>query len=326
MSIEDWPKEFNQSRQIFREVDQHTRLSRQIQELQRGLADEKLLNSIKRNLMSSIPLNQVPKIKEDFGSLASLKELGMLEGSGTANKHLAHLLRSASESMKLWDLGSTHNSWKNQLDIPTNDSGALGVIAGSKVCESLKYSVASEQIFRGLNKSIKGQNIYGLGSVLNDYAILRKQFDEFVSPIKSVSEIFKLPEHIINGASQELFLTGNSIKITVDDSEDENDSNFFDETYPEILINIEDCSNFLAAIDPSLPRLLNGAQESINSNNPDKTRHAFSSMRTLLNNVLEFLAPDSQVLMWAQNSEHFYLKNGKKSQLGRVVLHIFLGA
>lgn len=61
----------------------------------------------------------------------------------------------------------------------------------------------------------------------------------------------------------------------------------------------------LAGFDDSLCRLLIGARQSLESDNPDRARHVTTSVRELLTQVLYALAPDDQIRQWTANEELF---------------------
>lgn len=64
----------------------------------------------------------------------------------------------------------------------------------------------------------------------------------------------------------------------------------------------------LRALDANLIPLWEGTRHSIESDNPDKVRHATISMRELLTHVLHRLAPDESVRQWS-NDPAFYVES-----------------
>lgn len=62
----------------------------------------------------------------------------------------------------------------------------------------------------------------------------------------------------------------------------------------------------LALIDPELVRLLRGAREAFDSDNPDRVRHTITSFRELFTQVLHHLAPDDKVRNWSTSDDDFH--------------------
>ena len=59
----------------------------------------------------------------------------------------------------------------------------------------------------------------------------------------------------------------------------------------------------LKQVDPKLVRLRIGAAQSLNQNNPDRKRHFLCSLRELWINILDSLAPNSNVIEWIGENE-----------------------
>jgi hypothetical protein len=62
---------------------------------------------------------------------------------------------------------------------------------------------------------------------------------------------------------------------------------------------------WLGNLDPSFPKMVQGAQQTIYSQNPDHCRHFASSHRELCTIILHLLAPDDSVMNWTHDPIHF---------------------
>jgi hypothetical protein len=62
----------------------------------------------------------------------------------------------------------------------------------------------------------------------------------------------------------------------------------------------------LASFDSRLLTLLNGARESLNSDNPEKARHVTTSVRELFTHMLHGLAPDAEIRKWSTEAGHYH--------------------
>lgn len=79
----------------------------------------------------------------------------------------------------------------------------------------------------------------------------------------------------------------------------------------------DDLMDWLRRLDPNLPKMLLGAEETIHSSNPDHCRHFASSHRELATHVLHLLSPNNKVKQWTQDPNHFG-KDGKPTRTARI--------
>lgn len=85
----------------------------------------------------------------------------------------------------------------------------------------------------------------------------------------------------------------------------------------KILIdNKSGLENKLPRIDAELVRLWDGANQSLESSNPDNVRHFSISSRELLTQVLHYLSPDKEVKKWTSDPHHF--KEGRPTREARL--------
>lgn len=103
--------------------------------------------------------------------------------------------------------------------------------------------------------------------------------------------------------------------ITVEEEEAEGDD--------ELVITRAICESvpsvdmLLADFNSSYCRLLQGARDSLASNNPDRARHVITSVRELFTQVLHSLAPDDNVRGWSTNDQHFH--NNRPTRRARLL-------
>lgn len=75
--------------------------------------------------------------------------------------------------------------------------------------------------------------------------------------------------------------------------------------------------DWLMELDPRLPDLLRGAHQALKSPNPDRARHAATSLRELFTHVIHFIAPDDDIKKWTLEDEYFY--EGKPTRRARLL-------
>lgn len=104
-------------------------------------------------------------------------------------------------------------------------------------------------------------------------------------------------------------------RITVEDDEAENEDEIvireaLSESLPSVDALLEDFNDQLC-------RLLQGARDSLASNNPDCARHVTTSVRELFTQVLQALAPDNEIRAWSTNEQHFH--NNRPTRRARLL-------
>lgn len=62
----------------------------------------------------------------------------------------------------------------------------------------------------------------------------------------------------------------------------------------------------IASFDGKMLNLINGARQSLKSDNPDRARHVTTSVRELFTQILHGLAPDAEIKTWTNDAEHFH--------------------
>jgi len=135
---------------------------------------------------------------------------------------------------------------------------------------------------------------------------MEKYFTRFVGKYDCLASYFcesnnivRFPSFVLPSAAREVLTTTQVIK-SCDLAEDEiSDDNVDDEEFAKSVNDIKsDCVSLLRSVDPDLVLPYAGAWESLNENNPDKSRHILTSLRELWSHLLRRLAPKEQVLNW----------------------------
>ena len=70
----------------------------------------------------------------------------------------------------------------------------------------------------------------------------------------------------------------------------------------EVIVQIDDV---IRSANGDLIGIINGARQSLQSDNPDKARHVTTSVREMMTQILHRLAPDEDVRKWSNLAEHY---------------------
>ena len=104
-----------------------------------------------------------------------------------------------------------------------------------------------------------------------------------------------------------------SISVEDEDTEDDDElviTEALSESFPSV-------DALLADSNDGLCRLLQGARDSVISDNPDRARHVTTSVRELFTQVLHTLAPDDGVREWSTDEQHFH--NNRPTRRARLL-------
>ena len=87
--------------------------------------------------------------------------------------------------------------------------------------------------------------------------------------------------------------------------------------------HLPSADSLLEEFDDRLLPVLNGARQSLLTDNPERARHVTTSIRELFTQVLHALAPDNDIRNWTSKSEHFHEKRPtRKARLLFICRHI----
>ncbi|MEJ8803429.1 pPIWI-associating nuclease domain-containing protein [Pontibacter sp. H249] len=183
-----------------------------------------------------------------------------------------------------------------------------------------EYALHAERNFSGLNWGSLGQSL-GLNQI--EKGLLSTSLVEYTTQFSKLCHSFQSNPSSLVGLNStlaripsiEFYNTSNVVeKITIDRE---------DEVEEEILINDilieseETLHSLLPKLDPELVRLWIGANQALNSNNIDKTRHFITSLRELFTHVFHLLAPDAEVKKWSTKPDDFH--NGNPTRRARLL-------
>lgn len=141
-------------------------------------------------------------------------------------------------------------------------------------------------------------------------------YDKFVRTIHSPTDVMRLPEFILPGATREIATTG-YVLTSLDIEEDAPQSS--SETTQEERGRIEDmrCEELLHRLHPDLVIPYRGARDALTSNSVDHVRHVLTSLRELWTHVLHHVAPDASIREWRNDSKYYH--EGRPTRSARVL-------
>lgn len=153
---------------------------------------------------------------------------------------------------------------------------------------------------------------------------LTRSFEGLYSDVRSASALLELPRFVIERPPQELYIhTGLLESITTPPHSPTTRADGR-EKYEDLAEETESAlEEQLEAFSSPLVVMWKGALEALASRNPDRVRHACSSLRELLTHVLHGLSPDEEVKSWSTSDKDF--DKGRPTRMARlryIVRHV----
>lgn len=124
------------------------------------------------------------------------------------------------------------------------------------------------------------------------------------------TSLFRLPPSVSQFPTVEFFNGVDLLETTVD----EENRDKYEEERIIVREEIRESTNEsiivqLREVNADWIAMLEGAKQSLNSTNPDKTRHCITSLRELVREVMDYLSPDDQIKDWSKSTEDYHNNN-----------------
>jgi hypothetical protein len=227
-----------------------------------------------------------------------------------ANAKLTSLVSAASfADSSLSKAFAEHNAMRSSIAAIASQSSVAHLLSSLDTTRLLHTSLHAQCRLLRLESVKLGDRIGASALFAND---LTSQFGKFTRSYGAlVDGITALPEahipfvttHAPIEYSRELDVLQ---KISVADPEE----------YEE-LGELPCVDEELSALDSSLLILMDGARQSLVSDNPDRPRHVTTSLRELFTQLLHRLAPDEGIRAWSSDNEHYH--NNRPTRRARLL-------
>jgi len=207
-----------------------------------------------------------------------------------------------------------------RVDLPPSILNQIKLITDltTKIEFSYPSDILRAQVyFSRLNfKDIPTYQIPGISRLISS-SVISTSKNLFASleqsvPIIASANIVHLPDNLflpcVSGVMHGKVLQ--ALKI-VELSQDSYDDAIFEDVDVE-----EDAEQLIKKVNPSWLCMLQGAESSIRSRNPDKVRHTITSLRELMTQILHTFAPDNEVKEKIHSASAFH--NGMLTRKARI--------
>ncbi len=226
------------------------------------------------------------------------------------NTNLASLVSAASlTDSSLSKIFADHSALRSSIAAIASQSSVTHLLSSLDTTRLLHASLSSQYRLLNLEASSFGSRIDASKLFAND---LTSTFSKYTRSYRDLVEcIPSIPEthipFVAKYSPTEYLLEVNVLEqISVEDDEEK-----------EERISLPSVDDELASFDDQLLTLINGARESLASDNPDRARHVTTSVRELFTHILHGLSPDDEIKAWSTDKEHFH--NNRPTRRARLL-------
>ena len=228
----------------------------------------------------------------------------------------------ARTSAALDSLNRVHPSWlssKRNVAIPAVQLANVAQLALSDVS---RLAATSRLLWSGIDYdalagALKIQQSI-MGNVQNSMSAFTASYCNLAESFKGIADVVTQPSFVLPGATQEVSTTGYALEVLhpLEDEAGTEDDHLELEGASEN----PDLIALLASVDMGLVDTYRGAVQALNGDNPDRSRHVLSSLRTLLDHLLRTLAPRRTVREWIEErGYHSYLDKGIPTRRAQIL-------
>ena len=215
-----------------------------------------------------------------------------------ANLNLTDLVsRAAISDSTLSKVFAEHNALRTSIASIASQSSIRELLSSLDTTRLLHTSLSCQFRLLDLEATSIGRLVGASSFLSNDltatFSKLTRSYRDVIECIPRIPEL-QIPL-IAKYSPIEYSLELDVLdRISVDEDE---------EVAPEGLPTVDD---ELASFDGRLLTLINGARQSLRSDNPDRARHVTTSLRELFTQILHGLAPDDEIRAWTNEASHFH--------------------
>jgi len=218
-----------------------------------------------------------------------------------ANACLTSLVSAASVTdSAMSKVFADHNALRSSIAAIASQSSVTSLLSSLDTTRLLHTSLSSQYRLLHLEAASFGSRIEASKLFAND---LTSTFSKFTRSYRDLVECIPAIQEshipfVAKYSPIEYSLEVDVLEqISVDDIEED-----------EVSTGLPSVDDELATFDNKLLTLINGARQSLASDNPDRARHVTTSVRELFTHILHGLAPDDKIKAWSTDVGHYHEK------------------
>lgn len=218
-----------------------------------------------------------------------------------------------------------HHSWTSQSDRVTRSLTELERVAKVTLCD-VSYGLGVEAPllpkvdFDILHRHLNIQRS-DMTKVEHSMSKLTACFCDLTESFPSIDKFLEAPSFVLPGATNELYAS-RFVLDALHPSEDEMEREVVHLGSDLIAGDDNEQSGLIALLEragPEFVSIYKGAMEALNGNNPDRSRHVLTSLRSLWDHIIRKFAPTQEVMKWiTDDGEEAYLHDGNPTRRAKV--------
>lgn len=255
-------------------------------------------------------IEQMHSAINERAALAMAPLMDSIAAANTAALGLTDAFRIDKVAIDLANIGRVRaDEWRRTLD-------AYGGISINRYLED-QFKFLAERSFlaqanlAGIDLATQVPNLGVADEIIassrfafNDFSTSYRELFESYSA--RVTTVLDLPPHLTEFPTYEYF---NEVDLLSTTAEHDEQGEFTDQIIvvrEEIREETTDLVTVrLQSVNPEWITMLEGARQSLRSDNPDKIRHSITSLRELVREIMHHLSPEADLRAWSTSADHF---------------------
>jgi hypothetical protein len=215
-----------------------------------------------------------------------------------ANQSLTKLVSNAAiTDSALSKVFAEHNALRASLDSIASQSSITDLLSSLDTTRLLHTSLSSQYRLLDLEANSFGRLIDASTILAND---LTATFSKLTRSYRDVIECFpSIPQPQVTFIAKYSPIEYSLEMDVLERISVEHDEDIEVQGLPSI-------DDELASFNDQLLILVNGARESLKSDNPDRARHVMTSVRELFRHILHGLSPVDEIRKWSADANHYH--------------------
>ena len=228
-----------------------------------------------------------------------------------------------ARTFRTWDsLNRVDPSWLSALSDVATPSAQLANVAQLTLSEVSRLAETSRLLWSGIDYGALEQALKIQPSLMADVqrsmTTFTTSYHQLAESFESVADVVALPSFVLPGATREVSTTGYALEV-LHTFEDEAGTEDVHLEFAGASEN-SDLIALLRSVGIGLVDTYRGAVQALNEDNPDRSRHVLSSLRTLVDHVLHKFAPTERTKEWiVERGYNSYLCCGKLTWRARIL-------
>ncbi|MCK4546542.1 MAG: hypothetical protein KAW17_03785 [Candidatus Eisenbacteria sp.] len=213
------------------------------------------------------------------------------------------------------------HEWMKDLEELTETYDTVHFAVGSHFARIAEASLTAQRVV----SAVSWENIgVAVEATIQEQDAIRRSFLELTESYSALTQSFaeagrsilSVPPFVTGLPPVEILAAADALSVISHEAPEKTTEEA--NLAKELAADIEDAlDELLTDLDPDLVQTWRGAKAALESDNPDRFRHAAVSLRELVTHVLHKIAPDEEIRLWSSDPSHF--SNNRPTRRARIL-------